>query len=872
MKPRFTYLILASIFSILSYTVNAQYTIQGVLTNSNQQPVDGATVVIYDEAHHLIAYTTSDAKGAYYFKESSSAPSHIEVTHIGYAKYQKELPPEVLNGGTAVFDFILSENAKELDDVIIFSYANKEKDTVLLDLQKLKLHEDTNLKEILKKIPNFKLGSNGAIIYKGKSIDKILVNKKESFTQQNSIALESIENRIIEDISVINNYQNDFAIDFDETTESVLNIDTKSEAKQIKTGSILAQYGYQDAYEIKAKALWFGQQLNAFLTHNTNSTGKNTIKSIELQKLFGNQKSISEYQSQSLNGLFSSDENLKKNVFSSTNVTIRNQGERVKSAGVFYYITPSRIALANTTVTTVDDMPLLTNSSSLQSKSTAFLGALSLDYKASAKTIVSYGLHVNVNTDTNANTITNELFAAQDSIPSRFNTITSDHKQHVTSIYNTVSFTSKLSPKLILKTSTGYQLEQGDFLNGFHIRENEQIGIQARQEYGYVHHVYDASATVHYKYNDQFLPSFTVGYQHTEENINDQLEKQILLERDQKEYQLRIGAIGNRILKQFRYQVSVGVDYAENRTDTLSNVYTAFFPYKASLVYENKMNRFSVRTQRSRNVNVLSTGLTQIIPFNQIALGNSIIPQTYTEMQQWTGSYGYTNIFDGKSFAVSVSYTQYTDQLQNYLVQLENGISETAYFLADITQRYTADAYYSATALQVYHPTKIDIGLRYAEAVSPTQVQGREIEVKTQSISPAIGFTTNTEHLINFKLGTQASFTTNITPDTAFDAVYTYTSIAALLKNKHWESKVALVYEHNVINEETYLRKNINLELAYTKGKMKLSMEARHLGEVFDFIDNAAYNSRFSIANGINTLTVNNQSLNYIIFGIQYQL
>ncbi len=298
--------------------------IQGKVTDTQNLPIDGAAVVLYNAKKSIITYTVTNEFGAYTLEGEVKENYILEITHISYLKQSKTITANQLTQSPIVIDVVLEENTASLDEVIIIS-SNEVKDTVRLDLDKLKLYEDAKLQEILEKIPNFRLSDDGTIIYKGKNIDKILVNKKPSFENQNSIALESIEKNIIDGISVINNYNDEFTLDFDENEETVLNIDTKEDFKNILNGSLEGKAGYQDKYEFKAKGFLFSKNLNAFLTNNTNNIGKTTITSNEIKSIFKDGLPISGYQEQTLVGkLFSTNENLQKDFFTSTNLTLRN--------------------------------------------------------------------------------------------------------------------------------------------------------------------------------------------------------------------------------------------------------------------------------------------------------------------------------------------------------------------------------------------------------------------------------------------------------------------------------------------------------------------------------------------------------------------
>ena len=215
-----------------STTILAQSNqIKGFVTNENNEIINGATIVLYDLNKNIVAYSITDEKGYYLISSKIEADYFLEVSYLGYEKKTVNLSINDTNKDMISLDIKLTEETNQLDEVVLL-LKKEEKDTVNFDLQKLNLQDNDKLKEILEKLPNLQVGEDGVIIYKGNNINKILVNKKETFENQNSLALENIENRLIEGLSVINNYQDEFSVDFDLQEETVLNIETKEEFKK----------------------------------------------------------------------------------------------------------------------------------------------------------------------------------------------------------------------------------------------------------------------------------------------------------------------------------------------------------------------------------------------------------------------------------------------------------------------------------------------------------------------------------------------------------------------------------------------------------------------------------------------------------------
>lgn len=182
-----------------------------------------------------------------------------------------------------------------------------------MKLDKFLIKEDDELKKILTRNPNFNIGNDGTIVYKGKNIDKILVNGKETFDNQNSIALDNIKADMISGLQIVNNYKDPFNMTNDEF-ETVLNLKSKNPSAAITTSNIEAAYGIKSNYKVKGNIMRFSNVINGFIVENANNINENVISLRELTNLFNINMPISSYFIDGLNNLFE-DKTVSKKTF-----------------------------------------------------------------------------------------------------------------------------------------------------------------------------------------------------------------------------------------------------------------------------------------------------------------------------------------------------------------------------------------------------------------------------------------------------------------------------------------------------------------------------------------------------------------------------
>lgn len=854
------------VFSVFGFSQSK--VVKGKITDIQELPIEGSAVVLYDVNRKIMAYAITDQNGVYELSGEVTNTSQLEITHISFTKKNIAFTGKDLSNDTLILNSVLEENTSALDEVILIS-SLKVKDTVKLDLARLNLREEDNLKEILNKIPNFRLSDDGVIIYKGKSIDKILVNNKPSFENQNSIALESIENKIIDGISVINNYTDDFSLDFEENEESVLNIDTKHKNQQIFNGSIETKYGYQDKYELKAKSFLFSQNLNAFLTHNTNNIGKTTIKAEEVKKLFTQNQPFSIYQGKSLERLFATNENLRKDFFTSTNLTLRNQTQRLKTSGLLYHIAPDRINSVFQNVSTLSNVSLLNTTEAINSKAQSFLSALSVAYKLSNKTIGTYTLNTNYIDDRGTSQVENELF--DNGIQEGVNTLFSNNKNGIFSGYHQLSLRSKIQKNLILETGSAYYHERTRLLNDYSTVANTAL-IAERQNHFFSQDELQANVGLKCKLSDAFIPFLSFDYKYTVEAIDNSDNNRSLIERKRNDYLFNLKVKGKEVFKRLNYEVAAGVNSFGTELDLGLNNQNTFIPVTIWLDYEKRMHRYYISYLRSRKNYELESGIRTLQPFNNIWYGNMIFPLEFQESSRFTASYNYDNLFDAKLFSVSFSYNNQKNVLRRNFIQQQNGISEYELFVADKSEDFELQSFYSKTLSPLRYPTKVDFSVSYKHMKYPILSNQQLIDLKSKNINPKLKIETITDRLINFRLSSQVSFVKDEVIGVTYNSVYTSSDFSIIIKNNFWKGAISFLYDNNTINDVTYSRKNINLNLSYLTKSITYSLEARHIGELLSLFDNDSYGSQFTVRDGLVSTIVNDRSLSYLVLGIKFKL
>ncbi len=252
------------------------------------------------------------------------------MTAIGYQEKTTVIQLSETNQPLVIF---LEESITQLEEVVIKT--RKVTDTLNIDTDGMNLSKESTLRDMLNKTDGIIIGEEGAISYQGKQINKVLINGKEVFVNQNKVALDNLNYEIMENVQIIDNYKDKFTLDFKRIRDPVINIETKSKFKGVLKTQIDVGYGFKDKYGLKGKGFFFSDKLNAFATSNTNNTGIRELNEKDVSA------SVRQYATGELNNIlypfFIEDYQTTKNFVTNNSLTFRWQGINSKSGLVFYY-------------------------------------------------------------------------------------------------------------------------------------------------------------------------------------------------------------------------------------------------------------------------------------------------------------------------------------------------------------------------------------------------------------------------------------------------------------------------------------------------------------------------------------------------------
>ncbi|MBO4724669.1 MAG: outer membrane beta-barrel protein [Bacteroidaceae bacterium] len=198
------------------------------------EPLSPAAVQIYQISGTDSTYiggASTDDDGVFVINNLKAGNYVARVSFLGYDNADKNFS---LRSGTTTTDLgkITMRGGQMLDEVAISAVVAKVQminDTVMFNSAAYKLPEGSSVEDLIRKLPGVQIGSDGNITVNGKTVSRILVNGKEFFNDDKTVALTQLTADMIEKVKAYEK-QSDLArqtgID-DGEEETVLDLQVK---------------------------------------------------------------------------------------------------------------------------------------------------------------------------------------------------------------------------------------------------------------------------------------------------------------------------------------------------------------------------------------------------------------------------------------------------------------------------------------------------------------------------------------------------------------------------------------------------------------------------------------------------------------------
>ncbi|MEN0049153.1 MAG: TonB-dependent receptor, partial [Bacteroidota bacterium] len=280
--------IILSIFCCGSLCASAQtFQIEGSVQDSSKQVLSGATVVLLQAQDSVLQhFVITNEQGDFDFPKVEQGSYLLQVSFLGYETYGKLID---LQQSLSFDNIILAEENKLLDQVMIEAERIPivmKKDTIEYNADAFQTKPNAVVEDLLKRLPGVEVDRNGTIRAQGAEVSKVLVDGKEFFGNDASIATQNLPADAIDKVQVFDK-KSDVAeftgVDNGERDKTI-NLKLKEDKKKGYFGTLDAGYGSDNRFAAKGNINRFtpNLQLSAIgRSNNVNEQGFSMMEYIE---------------------------------------------------------------------------------------------------------------------------------------------------------------------------------------------------------------------------------------------------------------------------------------------------------------------------------------------------------------------------------------------------------------------------------------------------------------------------------------------------------------------------------------------------------------------------------------------------------------
>lgn len=288
-----TFTLFLALFGLLSLGAQAQTSrILGVVNDSTSQtPVAGAYVSILNTSDNNAKpiYTTTDLNGKFEFAGVARQKYQLKITYLSYKDFIKiiEVKDAILNLGSLP----LSEVATNLNEVKVvgqIQQSQQKGDTIQFNAAAFKTNPDANVEDLIQKMPGITM-VNGEVQAQGEKVQRVLVDGKQFFGEDATLALRNLPAEIVDKIEVFDRQsdQAQFTGFDDGNAQKTINIVTRSDRNAGKFGKAYAGYGSDDRYIAGGNLNIFGKEKRISIIGLSNNLNQQNFSSQDLSGALG---------------------------------------------------------------------------------------------------------------------------------------------------------------------------------------------------------------------------------------------------------------------------------------------------------------------------------------------------------------------------------------------------------------------------------------------------------------------------------------------------------------------------------------------------------------------------------------------------------
>lgn len=259
--------------------VQGQYTVSGLVTDENQGLIGVSVVVLSSQDSTLVSFGISNEKGRFEIYDISKGSYILQTSYVGYSTTYFPLN---ISNDVELAPILMSMSREVLKEVSISADRIPMGilgDTINYNAAAFQMKEGATVEDLLKKMPGIDVARDGSIKAFGEDVYNVLVDGKEFFKGDPTMATKNLEAEAVEKVQLFDktSEESDFTGVEDGVKDKTLNLKLKNDYKNGGFGRIAAEGGTENRYKLKANYHRFNPVFQASVLANSNNLNENAF-------------------------------------------------------------------------------------------------------------------------------------------------------------------------------------------------------------------------------------------------------------------------------------------------------------------------------------------------------------------------------------------------------------------------------------------------------------------------------------------------------------------------------------------------------------------------------------------------------------------
>ncbi|HEV7347047.1 outer membrane beta-barrel family protein [Telluribacter sp.] len=262
-----------------------------ILDTTDRSAIVGAYVMVTQPGDTTAApkIVATDVNGRFEIGGLANRRYQLKVSYLGYRDFVRSI--RIRDGDLNLGDILLSETASNLKEVNVVGQVQQSQqkgDTTQFNAAAFKTNPDATAEELIQKMPGITV-QNGQVQAQGEAVQRVLVDGKQFFGEDATLALRNLPAEIVDKIEVFDRQsdQSQFTGFDDGNAQKTINIVTRADRNAGQFGKIFGGYGSDDRYMTGGNLNIFNKNQRISIIGLSNNINQQNFASQDLAGVLG---------------------------------------------------------------------------------------------------------------------------------------------------------------------------------------------------------------------------------------------------------------------------------------------------------------------------------------------------------------------------------------------------------------------------------------------------------------------------------------------------------------------------------------------------------------------------------------------------------